>query len=60
VTSLALTYLMLVPYLLLSLRRVYGEALLRSGAKTIVILLAAFVVDNLVNFGALFLTLWLV
>ena len=58
--SLALTYTIIGPYLLAGLRRVYGGGLLRTAAKALLILTVSFVVDNIVNFGALFLTLWLV
>ena len=44
----------------MALRRGYGEPSGSTRWKAVVLLFVGFVVDNLVNFGALYLTLFLV
>ena len=58
--SLALTYMMLMPYLYLAFRRVYEEGPPRVALKVLALCAVTFVVDNAVSFGALMLTLRLV
>jgi hypothetical protein len=58
--SLLATFSVLVPYAYMALRRVYGDPPGSTLWKAMVLLFVGFVVDNLVNFGALYLTLFLV
>jgi hypothetical protein len=58
--SIGATYAVLAPYLFVALRRVYADSVVRTVLKMLVIFVATFIVDNIVSFGALLLTLWLV
>ena len=58
--SIGLAYSILTPYLFVALRRVYQDTIMRTALKMLVIFAATFVVDNIVSFAALMLTLWLV
>jgi hypothetical protein len=58
--SIGATYAVLTPYLFVALRRVYADSVVRTAVKMLVIFVATFIFDNIVNFGALLLTLWLV
>ena len=58
--NLALAYAVIGPYLVMALRRVYGEPLLRTLLKAGVILLLTFVLDSVVNVAAFLLTIVLV
>ena len=60
VWSMGIVYAVLAPYLFVALRRVYEEGALRTALKMLVIFAVTFIFDNIVNFGALLLTLWLV
>jgi hypothetical protein len=57
---LAMLYAVLIPYLFIAMRRVYGQSPTRTIFKVLVMCVVTFFVDNAVNFGALLLTLWLV
>lgn len=57
---LALTYAINMPYLFIAMRRVYEPSRARTTMNVLVLCLVTFFVDNLVNFAALLLTLWLV
>ena len=52
VAALLVVYAWIAPYLFLALRVVYQESAAATFIKALVLLAAAFVVDNLVNFGA--------
>jgi Protein of unknown function (DUF3667) len=58
--NLALGYGVAGPYLVLALRRVYGEPLLRTLLKAVVILLLTAVLDSVVNVAAFLLAIVLV
>ncbi len=58
--SMLLTYAVIAPYLFVGLRRVYQQSAGRTMAKLAVLCLLTFLVDSMVSFGALMLTLWLV
>ncbi len=56
----AMAYTLIVPYLFVALRRVYGEPAGRTLMKTAVLIAITFIVDTMVNLGAVLLTLQLV
>ena len=58
--SLAIGYAVVGPYLVMALRRVYGEPLLRTLLKAGVILVLTLVLDSVVNVAAFLLTIVLV
>jgi hypothetical protein len=58
--NLAFAYAIIGPYLVLALRRVYGEPLGRTLLKTFVLVLLTTVIDTVVNISALLLTIALV
>ena len=56
VLLLALQYAMLVPYMFVTLRRVYGQPSGRTLARTIAILALAFVIDSPISMAAVLLS----
>jgi hypothetical protein len=54
---LLITYGILTPYVFLALRRVYGEPAGRTVAKSLLLLVATFIVDSPINIGARLLTI---
>jgi hypothetical protein len=58
--SIALAYVVIGPYLILSLRRVYEESIGRILAKAAVLAIATFLIDSIVNAAAVLLTLLIV
>jgi hypothetical protein len=57
VVLLSITYGILIPYVFLALRRVYAEPPGRTIAKSLALLVAAFIVDSPINIGARLLTI---
>ena len=58
--TLLLAYVLIGPYLVIALRRVYAQPIGRTLAKALALASVGFIVDGTVNLAALALTIWLV